>query len=129
MARRIEDLTLDDRTFLTERHLATLTTLRADGSPHVVAVAFTMDFDFGIARVIASDGTQKVVNADRGERAVLCQVDGRRWMSLEGRTTVRRDGAAVADAEQRYADRYRQPRENPLRVVVEIDVDRILGRG
>jgi hypothetical protein len=25
-------------TFLTERHLATLTTLRADGSPHVVRV-------------------------------------------------------------------------------------------
>ena len=29
--------------FLTERHLATLTTLRADGSPHVVPVAFTWD--------------------------------------------------------------------------------------
>ena len=27
--------------FLAERHLATLTTLRADGSPHVVAVGFT----------------------------------------------------------------------------------------
>ena len=129
MARRTEDLTEDDRTFLTERHLATLTTLRSDGSPHVVAIAFTMDFDSGIARVIASDGTQKVVNADRGERAVLCQVDGRRWMSLEGRTAVRRDGAPVIDAERRYAERYRPPRENPERVVVEIEVDRILGRG
>ena len=129
MARRTEDLTPDDRTFLTERHLATLTTLRSDGSPHVVAIAFTMDFDSGIARVIASDRTQKVVNADRGERAVLCQVDGRRWMSLEGRTAVRRDGAAVSDAERRYAERYRPPRENPERVVVEIEVDRILGRG
>ena len=29
--------------FLTERHLATLTTLRADGSPHVTAVGFTYD--------------------------------------------------------------------------------------
>ncbi|MEO7518626.1 MAG: pyridoxamine 5'-phosphate oxidase family protein, partial [Acidimicrobiales bacterium] len=29
--------------FLDERHLATLTTLRPDGSPHVVAVAFTWD--------------------------------------------------------------------------------------
>ena len=29
--------------FLTERHLATLTTLRRDGSPHVVPVGFTYD--------------------------------------------------------------------------------------
>ncbi len=129
MARRTEDLTHEDRTFLTERHLATLTTLRDDGSPHVVAIAFTMDFDSGIARVIASDGTQKVVNAERGGRGVLCQVDGRRWMSLEGRTSVRRSPDAVADAERRFEARYRPPRENPKRVVVEIEVDRVLGRG
>lgn len=129
MARRTEDLTPSDRTFLTERHLATLTTLRSDGSPHVVAIAFTMDFDSGVARVIASDGTQKVVNAERGGRAVLCQVDGRRWISLEGPTNVRRDASAVTDAERRYALRYRPPRDNPSRVVVEIAVDRILGRG
>ncbi|HEY1118405.1 MAG TPA: pyridoxamine 5'-phosphate oxidase family protein, partial [Acidimicrobiales bacterium] len=41
MARTPDELTDADRTFLTERHLATLTTLRADGSPHVVAVGFT----------------------------------------------------------------------------------------
>ena len=33
----------------------------------------------------------------------------------------------VADAVERYARRYRQPRVNPLRVVLEISVDRILG--
>jgi hypothetical protein len=33
----------------------------------------------------------------------------------------------VADAEQRYAGRYRRPRQNPLRVVLEISVDRVLG--
>ena len=129
MARRTDELTPEDRTFLTERHLATLTTLHSDGSPHVVAIAFTMDFDAGIARVIASDGTQKVVNAERGDRGVLCQVDGRRWISLEGRTRVRRDPDAVADAERRFEARYRPPRENPTRVVVEIEIDRILGSG
>ena len=36
-------------------------------------------------------------------------------------------GASVADAEARYARRYRQPRENPARVVIEISVDRVLG--
>ena len=31
------------RAFLAERHLATFTTLRRDGSPHVVPVGFTWD--------------------------------------------------------------------------------------
>ena len=33
--------------FLTERHLATLTTIRPDGTPHVVAVGFTWDAEAG----------------------------------------------------------------------------------
>jgi hypothetical protein len=57
----------------------------------------------------------------------LCQVDGRRWLTLEGSAVVRDDPASVAEAVERYARRYRQPRENPARVVVEITVDRILG--
>ena len=40
---------------------------------------------------------------------------------------MRDDAAAVADAVQRYAVRYRQPRPNPERVAIEIAVDRILG--
>lgn len=128
MARAPDELLPDDLAFLRERHLATLTTLRGDGTPHVVAIAFTYDPGAGVVRVIASEGTQKVVNAERGDRAVVCQVDGRRWLSLEGTVTVRRDSGVVTDAEARYADRYRPPRENPRRVVVEITVDRILGR-
>ena len=34
--------------------------------------------------------------------------------------------AEVADAVRRYAERYRQPRENPQRVVITIAVDRVL---
>lgn len=128
MARTPDELLPDDFAFLAQRHLATLTTLRGDGTPHVVAIAFTYDPETGMARVIASEGTQKVLNAERGERAVVCQVDGRRWLSLEGTVTVRRDPESVTHAEDRYAERYRPPRENPERVVVEITVDRILGR-
>jgi PPOX class probable F420-dependent enzyme len=112
--------------FLRERHLATLTTLRRDGSPHVVPVGFTWDATAGFARVITSGGTRKARHADAGRRAVLCQVEGRRWVSLEGRTRVLRDREAVGDAERRYAERYRVPRENPERVVVELVVDRVL---
>lgn len=128
MARTPEELTPDDLAFLEERHLATLTTTRHDGTPHVVAIAFTYEPETGTVRVIASDRSQKVVNADRGDRAVVCQVEGRRWLSLEGPVEVRRDPGSVADAEARYATRYRPPRQNPQRVVVEISVDRILGR-
>jgi PPOX class probable F420-dependent enzyme len=115
------------RAFLAERHLATLTTLRPDGSPHVVAVGFTWDPLTRVARVITSGDSVKARNAARGGRAALCQVDGRRWLTLEGGARVRSDAASVADAEQRYGVRYRQPRPNPRRVVVEIEVDRSMG--
>jgi hypothetical protein len=62
-----------------------------------------------------------------GAPVAVCQVDGRRWSTLEGRAVVRDDADSVADAVRRYAERYRQPRENPRRVVIEIAVTRILG--
>jgi F420H(2)-dependent biliverdin reductase len=114
--------------FLTERHLATLTTLRADGSPHVVPVGVTFDPGTRTARVITSGTSAKVRHVRGGQpRVAVCQVEGRRWTTLEGTAVVRDDPASVADAVERYAQRYRQPRVNPLRVVIEISVDRILG--
>ena len=113
--------------FLAERHLATLTTLRTDGSPHVVPVGFTWDNDLLVARVITGRSSAKVRQARADGRAVLCQVDRRRWLALEGAATVEEDEAAVRDAEHRYAVRYRQPRPNPTRVVVVVRVTRVLG--
>ena len=121
------DLNDDAREFLTARHLATLTTLRADGTPHVVAIAFTWDHEQHLARVITSGGSQKARNARRGGPVALCQVDGARWLTLEGDARVRDEPTAVADAVDRYARRYKQPRENPARVVIEIPVTRVLG--
>ncbi|GAC48453.1 hypothetical protein GOACH_05_03220 [Gordonia aichiensis NBRC 108223] len=113
--------------FLSERHLATLATLRPDGTPHVVAVGFTYDPDTRIARVITRDGSQKVRNAERGGYAAVSNVDGPRWLTLEGTATVHRDRDRVAEAERRYAQRYREPKPNPQRVVIEIAVRRVLG--
>ena len=79
--------------------------------------------------MITSDGSQKAINAERSGVGVLSQVDGARWLSLEGRAGVNRDPAAVRDAELRYAQRYRTPRENPKRVVIEVHVTRVLGLG
>ncbi len=87
--------------FLAERHLATLTTLRDDGSPHVVAVGFGYDADDRTVRILTLEGT---INA----------------------TT---DPERVARAVAAYAKRYGEPKQRPDRVALEIVVDRILGRG
>ena len=122
---------LDDAvlTFLSERHLASLTTLRADGSPHVVPVGFGYDVEARIVRIISFAGSQKVVNALRGGRAAVSQVDGGRWLTLEGTVTATDDAERVAAAVAAYAARYREPSERADRVAIEINVDRILGRG
>ena len=127
MAIAPQDLSPAALDFVAVRHLATLTTVRPDGSPHVVPVGFTWDPDASVARVITSGSSRKARNAALGGRAVLCQVDGRHWLSFEGIARVRTDVEAVTDAERRYAARYRVPRENPERVVLEIAVDRVLG--
>lgn len=121
----------DFRAFWTERHLCTLTTIRPDGTPHVVPVGVTLDVDTATARVISSRGSHKVrqilAAGAAGLPAAVCQVDGRRWSTLEGRAVVRQEPEAVEDAVRRYADRYRTPRVNPERVVIEIAVTRVLG--
>lgn len=114
--------------FLEERHLATLTTLRADGSPHVVAVGFSFDPEAQLVRIITFPGSQKVRNAERGGRAVVSQVDGGRWLSLEGTITATQDPERVAAAVAGYTARYQAPGERPDRVALELRVDRVLGR-
>lgn len=125
------DLSADVLAFLRERHLATLTTPRPDGSPHVVPVGFSYDPNDGIARIISFAPSKKARNLEAApeSRAVVCQVDRGRWLALEGPATVTDDPDRVATAVAAYAARYRQPKERPDRVAIEIQVDRILGRG
>ncbi|MGW0812286.1 PPOX class F420-dependent oxidoreductase [Streptomyces viridiviolaceus] len=124
-----DDADAEFETFWQERRVCFLTTPRPDGSPHLVPVGVTYDHATRTARVITSRDTAKVRNVQRAERPVVAvsQVDGRRWSTLEGTATVRDDPDAVRDAEVRYAARYRQPRANPARVVIEISVRRFLG--
>lgn len=116
--------------FLRERHLGTLTTQRADGSPHVVPVGFAYDPAERVVRIISAGSSQKVVNAARaGARAAVCQVDGGRWLTLEGPVGVLRTPDDVARAEAAYEARYQAPRERSDRVAIVIDVERVMGRG
>lgn len=115
----------DGLQFVTDYHLATLSTLAADGTIHSVPVGFT--YDNAVARVITNGGSQKVLNAARGGIATLSQADGGRWLTLNGIVSVHDDGPTVADAVERYAARYRQPRINPLRVAILVTVTRAMG--
>ena len=146
-------LTPEQHVFVIERHVATLTTLRPDGSPHVVPVAFTWDAATGVAWMTSEDGSAKVRNIEAAQgkgpagagpvgagpagagpvgtgtaaRGALCQVSGGRWLTLEGELTVSRDPDVIADAERRHAVRYGPLDPDPRRVVLRLVVDRALG--
>ena len=123
------DLNEEVQSFLYERHLASLTLLRADGSPQVTAVGFTWDQEAQLVRVITWAGSMKsrILEQSPGSRAVVCQIDGGRWLSLEGKAVVTDDANRCREGTERYAERYRVPQERPDRTVIEIAVDRILG--
>lgn len=117
--------------FIRERHLATLTTLRADGSPHVVPVGFSYDETVHVVRVITFFPSQKAINAQRGCRAAVSQVDGGKWITLEGvarLVTMESDPDEVRRAVNGYAARYREPNDRDNRVAIIIAVDNVMGR-
>ncbi len=116
--------------FLTDRHLASLTTVDLSGDLHVTPVGTTFDPERGLLRVITWATSRKArnVSAVPGQRVAVCQVDGGRWLAFYGPAIVTADPEAVAEGVRRYAERYRPPKDRPDRVVIEITVDRILGR-
>lgn len=121
----VELLSDDALAFVKERHLATLSTLSPDGSIHVVAVGFS--YRDGIARVITSGESRKVANLLADGRASISQVDSVRWLTLQGTATIERSPEEVQLGVDLYAERYRQPRVNPLRVVIALEVQKVLG--
>ena len=117
--------------FLRDRHLASLTVLRPDGTPHVTPVGFTWDPDSATARIITWSGAKKVhlLQRAKGGRAALCQVDGGRWVTLEGHATVTADPEQCADAVARYGERYSPAKDRGAdRRAIIIAVDSVLGR-
>ena len=117
--------------FLGERHLATLSIPRQGRSPHVTPVGFTWDDSTATARVITFADAQKVKLVQKAESAMvaLCQVDGGRWLAMEGRAEVHSDEERCAEGIRRYAERYRPPKDRGAdRRVIEISVQRVSGR-
>src|SRR4051812_44186773 len=125
MRRMTDLLTPDGLEFVTARHLATLSTFGPDGRIHVVPVGFT--YRDGLVRIITSGPSQKVVNLRRQPQATVSQVDGGRWITLAGTARILDDSESVAEAVELYAARYRQPRVNPLRVAIVIELETAMG--
>ncbi|MFC8536935.1 pyridoxamine 5'-phosphate oxidase family protein [Streptomyces sp. NPDC057249] len=123
-------LTRAARAFLALPHTATLTTLRPDGTPHVAPVRFTFDPATGLARVTTRAAARKARNVAAGgpaARVALCQADGPRWITLEGRASVGADPVRLAEAVRRYTARYGSaPPAPPDLAVIEITIDRHL---
>ncbi|MEI7548439.1 MAG: pyridoxamine 5'-phosphate oxidase family protein, partial [Actinomycetota bacterium] len=73
-----------------------------------------------------SGGSVKAANVRRTPWASVTQIDGGRWVTFEGPARVLDDPAEVAAAVVAYGRRYRQPRERDDRVVIEIEVQRMM---
>ena len=116
--------------FLAERQLATLSIPRPGQSPHVTPVGFTWDDASGLARVITFADAHKVkLLADSGGEVALSQVDGGRWLTLEGTAQVTADPARCAIGTELYGQRYQPPKDRGAdRRVIEIKVSRVMGR-
>lgn len=131
MAHDPQNLTDEMAGFLRDRHLASLTVLRPDGTPHVTPVGFTWDPATATARIITWSEAKKVrlLDAAGGGRAALCQVDGGRWVTLEGHATVTDDPDQCAEAVARYGQRYSPAKDRGAdRRAIIIAVDSVLGR-
>lgn len=117
--------------FYAEYQLNTLTTLRPNGMPHTVPVGMMLDPVNECAWIITQAPSRKVANVraagEAGAPVTLCQVDGGRWSTIEGRATVVEDRAWIERAKELYAERYRQPSANDdERVAIRIEIDRFV---
>jgi PPOX class probable F420-dependent enzyme len=127
-----KQLTETQRAFLENPFVATVTTLRADGSPHATVVWIDVD-DAGPSFNTAI-GRTKERNLRRDARLALLVVDPEdpyRWLAIDGRAELTTDGA---DAQiDRLAKKYLGEDEYPwrdreqTRVTVRIHPDRLEG--
>ena len=122
--------------FVTKARIATLATIRADGSPHITPVWFRYeDGDF----VVSVDRTsQKRKNVERDARVELCIDDRERppfhTVIVHGRAIVEpapskewRLALAVHYLGEEMGQRYVETQDNPDGALLRIKVERITG--
>ena len=131
---------MDDRVkkFLTEHHLAVMTTLRSDGRPHSVMVGIGL-----VQGRLWSSGTQDRVRTghvrrdNRASLFVFNRDNPWSWLSIESHVTIL-DGPDAVDQNQALyevitggppenLDEYRQAMVDEKRLIFEFSIDRTYG--
>ncbi len=103
--------------------LATLGTVRADGSPHLVPVKAMRDGD--VFWVLTRRDSAKVRHVLATGRASLAEHTRTTWASVEGKAWVGEDPALLAAARRAYERRHGSPSTWGDCVLV-VEVDRVL---
>lgn len=93
--------------FWTAPRLATLGTVRADGSAHLVPVKCMRAADAFV--VMTRRETLKVRHVNRTGRASLAEHTSTLWATVEGPARIDDDPALVAVARAAYLDRFGRP--------------------
>ncbi len=118
----------DTLPFLAEFHVGLLSTNRPNGTLHVVAVGFTFDPQTRLAWSIAGRDSVKVRNIAAGSRGALSQVEGSRWLTLEGAARIVEDPEGIEEAHCRYRVRYPGHGTTDLaQVGIVIEVEQLMG--
>jgi PPOX class probable F420-dependent enzyme len=130
----VHELSGRQEAFLREGHIAVVTTLRGDGSPHSTVV--WIDGADGEVRFNTARGRAKERHLLVDSRIAITVVDAgdfHRWLTVEGRAILVDEGAAEhIDA---LAVRYMGPGAEPIsgrgeqRVIVRVAADRIEHEG
>ena len=93
------------REFLREDHVAVVSTLNKDGSPHLTTMWYLLADDGTL--VMSTPGrNQKVKNLRRDPRIAVCVGDGTRSVSLYGTVTISEDQAIVRRDIEHLVERY-----------------------
>ena len=130
----MHELSDQQEAFLREGHIAVVTTLRGDGSPHSTVV--WIDGAGGEVRFNTARGRAKERHLIADPRVAVTVVDSsdfHRWLTVEGRAILVDEGADEhIDA---LAVRYMGPGAEPIsgrgaqRVIVRVAADRIEHEG
>lgn len=124
----LDNLHPDTMPFLEEFHVGLLSTTRPDGTLHVVGVGFTYDPQTRLAWSIGGRESVKVRNIRAGSRGAFSQVDGSRWLTLEGQARIVDDAEGIEEAHRWYRLRYPgHGAVDPARVGIVVEVQRLMG--
>ncbi len=127
-------LTDEQKQFLEQPFVGTVTTLREDGSPHSTIV--WIDVEDGIVSFNTALGRAKPKHLERDPRAGVLVVDPNdpyKWVSVDGHAEITTDGAdaQIDRLAKKYLGKDEYPWRNPeeTRVKVRITPEHVTASG